>query len=98
VYFSTLDQFAPYIFDLSEPKKRYVGKRELSEIIEFTGMKKDVISRSTIYERDKNGKLFSTGYVTHVLEKINQDNKLHSGSFFSNNTFDKRSANNYLNT
>jgi hypothetical protein len=55
-------------------------------------MEKDVISRSTIFERDKNGKLLSTGYVPRVLEKINQDNKLLSGNFFSNNTVDKRSA------
>ncbi|MEQ1721792.1 MAG: CpaF/VirB11 family protein, partial [Pseudobdellovibrio sp.] len=73
-------------------KRLSSGKRELSEIIELTGMEQNVISRSSIFERDKSGRLISTGYVPRVLEKINQDSKLLSGSFFSNNTVDKRSA------
>ncbi len=68
------------------------GKRELSEIIELTGMEHDIISRSTIFERDKSGKLIPTGYVPNVLAKINRDQPLLSGSYFSNTTVQKKSA------
>lgn len=59
------------------------GKREISEIIELTGMEGDIISRSTIFERDKSGKLVSTGYVPKTLSKINKDQPLLANSFFN---------------
>lgn len=59
------------------------GKREVSEIIELTGMEGDVISRSTIFERNKSGQLVSTGYVPDVLKKINADQQIIPHSLFS---------------
>lgn len=68
------------------------GKREICEVIELTGMENDIISRSAIFERDKSGKLISTGYVPNVLNKINYDQQRLSGSFFSNTPLQKKSA------
>ena len=68
------------------------GKREISEIIELTGMENDIISRSAIFERDKSGKLISTGYVPNILSKINYDQQRLTGSFFSNTVIQKKSA------
>ncbi len=59
------------------------GKREISEIVELTGMDHDVISRSTIFERDKAGYLVPTGYVPRVLSKINLDQLVLPSSVFS---------------
>lgn len=59
------------------------GKREVSEIIELTGMEGDVISRSTIFERNKAGQLVSTGYVPDVLKKINAEQQIIPHSLFS---------------
>lgn len=68
------------------------GKREICEIIELTGMENDIISRSSIFERDKSGKLISTGYVPNVLGKINRDQQILIGSFFSNTIVQKKPA------
>ena len=68
------------------------GKRELSEIIELTGMEQDVISKSVIFERAKSGKLISTGYVPRALAKINKDHQLLNSSFFSNTNIQKKLA------
>ncbi|MBY0553307.1 Flp pilus assembly complex ATPase component TadA [bacterium] len=69
------------------------GKRELCEITELTGMDHDVISRSTIFERDKSGKLNPTGYVPRVLSKINENGNILSGNFFTNSaTVTKRTG------
>lgn len=62
------------------------GKREISEITEITGMENDIISRSPVFERDKNGKLISNGYVPRVLNKINEHSNLIPASFFTNST------------
>ncbi|GIL17782.1 MAG: hypothetical protein BroJett040_15330 [Oligoflexia bacterium] len=48
------------------------GRREVSEIVELTGMEIDVITRGVIFARDKNGVLSPTGYVPEVLKKIRQ--------------------------
>lgn len=68
------------------------GKREISEIIELTGMDHDTISRSVIFEREKTGALVSTGYVPRVLGKINQNLPLLANSFFSKPNIQKRTA------
>lgn len=73
-------------------KRRSDGKREVSEIIELTGMEVDVISRSSVFERDRSGNLVPTGYVPRVLEKINRDGSVISGTFFTNTTPTKKSA------
>lgn len=75
-------------------RRRSDGKRELTEIIELTGMELDVISRSAVFERDRSGSLVSTGYVPRVLEKINRDGSVLSGNFFTNTSVakSKRSA------
>ncbi len=68
------------------------GKREISEVIELTGMDHEVISRSVIFEREKTGALVSTGYVPRVLGKINQNQPLLANSFFSKTNIQKRIA------
>lgn len=68
------------------------GKREISEIIELTGMDHEVISRSVIFEREKTGAMVSTGYVPRVLGKINQNQPLLANSFFSKPNIQKRTA------
>ena len=68
------------------------GKREVSEIVEVSGMDNDVITRSVIFERNKAGVLASTGYVPRVLAKINQDRPLLSNNFFTNNQVDKKAS------
>ncbi len=69
------------------------GKREISEIIEITGMDHETITRACIFERDKSGHLIPTGLVPRVLNKINKDRQLIHPSLFSNpNTVEKRSA------
>lgn len=68
------------------------GKREISEIIELTGMDHDIISRSVIFERDKSGLLMSTGYVPRVLVKINHYQPLLPSSLFSKLTVQKRAG------
>lgn len=54
-------------------RRRADGKREVSEIIELTGMEGEVISRSPIYERNRAGELAPVGYVPRCLDKINRD-------------------------
>lgn len=61
------------------------GKREITEITELTGMDHDVISRSSIFERNKAGELVSTGYVPKALAKINKDKQTLPINFFSQN-------------
>ena len=68
------------------------GKREISEIIELTGMDHEVISRSVIFEREKSGALIPTGYVPRVLSKINQNQALLANSFFSKPNIQKKIA------
>ncbi|MGZ3725990.1 MAG: CpaF family protein [Pseudobdellovibrio sp.] len=59
------------------------GKREISEIVELTGMDNDNIMRATIFERNKQGQMVVTGYVPKVLSKINHYKPLISNSFFT---------------
>ncbi len=59
------------------------GKREVTEIIEVSGLSEDVIQRSAIFQRDKQGRLAATGYVPRCLEKINADKMLLHPSFFA---------------
>lgn len=70
-------------FDLIVQLKRHSnGKREVTEIIELTGMEGEIIKRSSIFLRDKFGKLNSTGYVPQVLEKINLEKMILPANFF----------------
>ncbi|AGH96784.1 CpaF family protein [Pseudobdellovibrio exovorus] len=64
-------------------RRRADGKREVSEIIELTGMEGEVISRSPIYERNRNGELASVGYVPRSLDKINREKTLLPASHFT---------------
>lgn len=74
-------------------RRRYSdGKREISEIIEVTGMDHDVITRSVIFERDKMGVLVPTGYVPKALIKINRGKPLLSNNFFASSSIEKKSA------
>lgn len=73
-------------------RRRANGIREISEIIELTGMDHDVISRSAIFERDKAENLVATGYVPRVLSKINQAQPLLASSVFTKTAIQKRSA------
>jgi hypothetical protein len=59
------------------------GKREVSEIMELVGMEGEVITRSTIFERDKTGSIVPTGYVPRILNKINQHKSVIQNSFFN---------------
>ena len=68
------------------------GKREISEIVEISGMDSDVITRMAIFERNKAGVLVATGYVPRILAKKNQDKPLLSNGFFANNQIDKKVA------
>lgn len=63
-------------------RRRSDGKRELSEIIELTGMEGEVISRSPIFERDRSGALIPTGYVPRGLDKINREKQVLSPMMF----------------
>lgn len=64
-------------------RNRADGKREVVEIAEITGMDQDIILRSNIFERDRNGKLSSTGYVPTALAKINHDRQVLPNAFFA---------------
>ena len=59
------------------------GKREITEILEISGIAEDVIQRSAVYARDKQGHLSATGYVPRALVKINSEKNLLHSSFFS---------------
>ncbi len=48
------------------------GKREISEIMELTGMENDTITRAPIFQRDKKGILAPMGYVPECLKKIHE--------------------------
>lgn len=58
------------------------GKREISEIAEVTGMDNEIITRSSIFERNKDGALVSTGYVPKALGKINRNSQVLPANFF----------------
>ncbi len=58
------------------------GKREIVEIAELTGMDNDMITRSSIFERNKDGVLVSTGYVPKALGKINRNSQVLPNNFF----------------
>lgn len=73
-------------------RRRSDGKREIVEMTELTGMEGDVISRSPVFERDKNGILISTGYVPQALAKINRERQMLPPSFFAPNSVIKKSA------
>jgi len=64
-------------------RKPQDGKREISEIAELTGMDGDMITRSSIFERNKDGHLVSTGYVPKALGKINRNAQVLPPNFFS---------------
>jgi pilus assembly protein CpaF len=68
------------------------GKREISEIAELTGMDHEIITRSTIFERDKNGHLVLTGYVPKALAKINREKQNLPSNFFSQNQAVKKAS------
>jgi pilus assembly protein CpaF len=63
-------------------RRKASGQREVSEIWELTGMNNDIISRSSIFERNKAGELITTGYVPDVLHKINAARPILHASFF----------------
>lgn len=68
------------------------GKREISEIVEVSGMDNDVITRMTIFERNKAGALVATGYVPRVMQKLNQERPLLSSNFFANTQIEKKAS------
>lgn len=68
------------------------GRRQISEIIELTGMEIDIITRSPIFTRNKAGKLDVTGYVPDVIQRINYSAKKISPQFFDPNTQLKKSS------
>jgi pilus assembly protein CpaF len=68
------------------------GKREISEIAEVTGMDGEIITRSTIFERDKNGAMVATGYVPKALAKINRNKQELPNNFFSQNNSLKKAS------
>lgn len=68
------------------------GKRQISEIIELTGMEVDIITRSPVFTRNKTGKLDVTGYVPDVIQRINYSAKKISPQFFDPNTQLKKSS------
>ncbi len=59
------------------------GHRQITEILELTGMSHDIISRSNIFELNKKGQLDVTGYVPQCLEKMQL-----AGSKFKSQYFD----------
>ena len=63
-------------------RRRADGRREVVEICELTGMSVEVITRSSIFERNKSGELVLTGYVPEVLSKMNRERPLLHSSFF----------------
>lgn len=63
-------------------RRKADGRREVTEIIELIGMEGEIITRSVIFERNKQGQLVSTGYVPNVLKKINSEKTLLHSSFF----------------
>lgn len=68
------------------------GKREISEITELGGMDHEVITRSTIFERDRSGQLVPTGNVPKALQKINRNKPVIPNSFFAQTSVEKKSA------
>ena len=68
------------------------GRRQISEIIELTGMEIDIITRSAIFARNKMSKLDVTGYVPDVIHRINYAAKKISTQFFDPNTQLKKSS------
>lgn len=68
------------------------GRRQISEILELTGMEVDIITRSQIFARNKLGKLDVTGYVPDVIQRINYASKKISTQFFDPNTQLKKSS------
>lgn len=77
---------------VAQIRRRPNGKRELVDIIELTGVDHDVITRSSIFERNKAGQLVATGYVPRCLEKINLEKHRISPSFFSKSNIEKKTA------
>jgi pilus assembly protein CpaF len=73
-------------------KRLPTGKRQITEITEIIGMEADVISRSSIFEREKSGALVSTGYVPRVLEKMNSEVQRLPNSFFSKQAVVKKAG------
>jgi pilus assembly protein CpaF len=68
------------------------GSRQVSEIMELTGMEGEIISRSPIFTRNKLGKLDVTGYVPDIIEKMNAVTKKISSQFFDPNTQLKKTS------
>jgi pilus assembly protein CpaF len=54
-------------------QRRPSGQRIISEVMEITGIDGHVISRSTIFERERQGQLVTTNYVPDFLSRINKD-------------------------
>ncbi len=63
-------------------RRRADGFREITDIWEVTGMNNETISRSAIFELNKQGELILTGYVPDVLKKMNSARPLLHASFF----------------
>ena len=58
------------------------GRREVIEILELTGMSNDVISRASVFNREKTGNLLATGYVPACLKTIHEAKIDLPSSFF----------------
>ena len=73
-------------------RRKANGQREITEIWELTGMNEDIISRSAIFERNKQGELRASGYVPDVLKKINLVRPILHSSFFDNKPTTKKAG------
>ncbi|MBC7467404.1 MAG: CpaF family protein [Bdellovibrio sp.] len=65
-------------------KRHSNGKREVTEIVELTTMEGDIIKRSTLFQRDRFGKLVCSGNVPRVLDIINAEKMILPSNFFDN--------------
>ena len=63
-------------------KRTTAGRREISEIIELTGMERDIITRGDVFKRNEKGELAPTGYVPACLTKINREKTVLPASMF----------------
>ena len=63
-------------------RRRADGQREITEIWELNGMNLNVITRTSIFERNQHGDLALTGNVPDALKKINLSNPRLHASFF----------------
>lgn len=63
-------------------KRNANGQRQITDILELTGMEGDIITRASIFGLNSHGELDVTGYVPYCLKKITDSGIEISAHFF----------------